>query len=443
MPDLGASAVRTLGSSIHVATTITKLSREVLLAVLKVIRDQMNTGQISLKRLNRSAVKNGATMTSVSLPDKEAQAIIDDLEKSGVTFAVKREGEGIRIFFYAQSTEIIKAAIDDALKKHSKEQEQPKKEGKAAENDTPTQENPTPEQSEQETPPPEQEQTKQAEQPPPEQEQPEPEAQPAPEQKQTEQPPPHQEQEKEPPPEPPPKEEQKQERVPLYRQSSTYATEHGEREAYRISMMENIACKEAIERVIAEGYDGQRLPDAISHDIIDRFGVERVGFVLAASVVQGAHDLYFSLKNREWAKQEAPDLEPNASRYRVNVHPGVLNVFINDAREYFAQVKQHVLSVAETATAFADHAKIVREGEEVPTPDEPPKEEERAGETQASSKPEREEKAKQKEQGAEPEPEFASFEDLLNEGVKLSQEHNARHAGQQRPTPDRKREQTR
>lgn len=457
MPDIGASAVRTLESSIHVATTITKLSKEVLLAVLKLIREQMNSGQVTLKQLNKTASKNGIAMTSVSLPDKDAQAIINDLKEAGVTFAVKRENDGIRLFFYAPSTEIIKAAIDDALKKHSKEQEQPQKEEQEHGNkDAPSQENPTPEQEqppEQQQPAPETEQPEQQEQKPPKQETSEPET-PSPQQeaeeKTPEQPPPEQkppEQEEEPPPqqeqeEQPPQEEEKQEeqqRVPLYRQSASYAKEHGEVEAYRSSMMENIACRAAIEKVISERFDGMHLPKAISHDVVDRFGMERVGFVLAATVVQNIKDFRFSVQNRQWAEQEAPDLDPNARRYRVQSHPGVLNVFITDAREYFAQVKQNVIGIVENAAAFSDHSKIVREGDEVPTPDNPKPEDAKAAEQAESSQPE---KTEQKEQKAESEPEFASFEDLMSEGVKLSKEHNEKYAGQQRPTPDRKREQT-
>lgn len=445
MPDIGASAVRTLESSIHVATTITKLSKEVLLAVLKLIREQMNSGQVTLKQLNKTASKNGIAMTSVSLPDKDAQAIINDLKDAGVTFAVKRENDGIRLFFYAPSTEIIKAAIDDALKKHSKEQEQPQKEEQEHGNkDAPTQENPTPEQEqppEQQQPTPETEQPEQQEQSPPEAEQSEEQQeQPPPEQKppeQEEEPPPQQEQEEQ-----PPQEEEKQEeqqRVPLYRQSASYAKEHGEVDAYRSSMMENIACRAAIEKVISERFDGMHLPKAISHDVVDRFGMERVGFVLAATVVQNIKDFRFSVQNRQWAEQEAPDLDPNARRYRVQSHPGVLNLFINDAREYFAQVKQNVIGIVENAAAFSDHSKIVREGEEVPTPDNPKPEDAKAAEQAAPSQPE---KTEQKEQKAESEPEFASFEDLMSEGVKLSKEHNEKYAGQQRPTPDRKREQT-
>lgn len=431
MPDIGASAVRTLESSIHVATTITKLSKEVLLAVLKLIREQMNSGQVTLKQLNKTASKNGIAMTSVSLPDKDAQAIINDLKEAGVTFAVKRENDGIRLFFYAPSTEIIKAAIDDALKKHSKEQEQPQKEEQEHGNkDAPTQENTTPEQEqppEQQQPTPETEQSEQQEQKPPEQKPPEQEKEPPPQQEQEEQPPQEEEQQEE------------QQRVPLYRQSVSYAKEHGEVDAYRSSMMENIACRAAIEKVISERFDGMHLPKAISHDVVDRFGMERVGFVLAATVVQSFKDLRFSVQNRQWAEQESPDLDPNARRYRVQSHPGVLNLFINDAREYFAQVKQNVIGIVENATAFSDHSKIVREGEEVPTPDTPKPEDAKAAEQAAPSQPE---KTQQKEQKAESEPEFASFEDLMSEGVKLSKEHNEKYAGQQRPTPDRKREQT-
>ena len=51
---------------------------------------------------------------------------------------------------------------------------------------------------------------------------------------------------------------------PIYPHDGPYAREHGELEQYRTSRKANFACKEAIEAVIRENFDGMHLnPDAV------------------------------------------------------------------------------------------------------------------------------------------------------------------------------------
>ena len=42
----------------------------------------------------------------------------------------------------------------------------------------------------------------------------------------------------------------------IYRNSGSYAREHGEIEKWRESKAANIACRDAIDKVVAENYDG-------------------------------------------------------------------------------------------------------------------------------------------------------------------------------------------
>ena len=45
----------------------------------------------------------------------------------------------------------------------------------------------------------------------------------------------------------------------IYRNSGSYAREHGEIEKWRESKAANIACRDAIDKVVAENYDGAHL----------------------------------------------------------------------------------------------------------------------------------------------------------------------------------------
>ncbi|MGN0774811.1 MAG: DUF3849 domain-containing protein [Candidatus Ventricola sp.] len=89
----------------------------------------------------------------------------------------------------------------------------------------------------------------------------------------------------------------------IYRQTAEYAREHGELDAYRASMQENRACKEAIEEAISKNFDGWHLAKGIAQPIMERFGTERVMLVLANTVQVKDWDGRFSRSNREWASR--------------------------------------------------------------------------------------------------------------------------------------------
>lgn len=75
------------------------------------------------------------------------------------------------------------------------------------------------------------------------------------------------------------------EHKPLYLYSLKEAAEWNEKDEWRESYLENCDCARAIERAIDEHYDGQYL-NSCAQEIIDRYGFDRVNFVLAATVRQ-------------------------------------------------------------------------------------------------------------------------------------------------------------
>ena len=56
------------------------------------------------------------------------------------------------------------------------------------------------------------------------------------------------------------------------------------RSTYRASHRANVDCKNAIEDAVADHYRDNRLDTSCVNEVIDRFGMERVAFVLANTV---------------------------------------------------------------------------------------------------------------------------------------------------------------
>ena len=109
-------------------------------------------------------------------------------------------------------------------------------------------------------------------------------------------------------------------------------------DAYLDSRKLNIDCKNAIEQAITENFDGMSLNPDTAIDVIEKYGEERVAFVLANTLKQLSYDGRFSDGNKRWA--DGIDIPENISRginlnrdYIVGSHPAVLNGFIDMARK--------------------------------------------------------------------------------------------------------------
>ena len=126
--------------------------------------------------------------------------------------------------------------------------------------------------------------------------------------------------------------------LPVYRQNAAYASEHGELEQYRISHQANIACKEAIEQSIDQNYDGRRLAKGTADKVMQKFGPERVMYVLAYTIQQKGWDGRFHPYNKDWAR--TVDIPPNPDSFGferncefvVDSHAGLTDLFVSQAR---------------------------------------------------------------------------------------------------------------
>ena len=133
--------------------------------------------------------------------------------------------------------------------------------------------------------------------------------------------------------------QEKLKNTPLYPHSAAYASEHGEMAQYNRSYQANSACKEAIEQTISAHYAENRLDtEAAVKDVMEKFGTERVQFILANTIQRKNYDGRISQDNKAWAKT-IPMLEDSgASRhsdYLVvdQVNPGLTDLFTRQFRK--------------------------------------------------------------------------------------------------------------
>lgn len=120
---------------------------------------------------------------------------------------------------------------------------------------------------------------------------------------------------------------------PLYRRSLYEAVNHGSRDVWHTSFIENCRCARAIEAAIDECYDGKQLYKNCADGVIERFGIRRVNWVLA-NTVQVNNAAEISNNNSKWAWQIVIPDEDTREHFVVSSHPSLTNIFIDQSRKY-------------------------------------------------------------------------------------------------------------
>ena len=130
--------------------------------------------------------------------------------------------------------------------------------------------------------------------------------------------------------------------VPVYYESFGYAAENGEVDLYRISRQLNEECRNAIEEAIADNFDGMNLADDATKSVVEQFGMERMGYILAYTLNYNNHDGRYSHSNREWADTTCKGERGSNIRtdWIVRSHPAVLNGFVDMYRKELAAEQQ-------------------------------------------------------------------------------------------------------
>ncbi len=135
--------------------------------------------------------------------------------------------------------------------------------------------------------------------------------------------------------------------TPLYMQTAAYARENGESALFRASHNANVACKEAMEDAISDHYNNNCLNTSeVFTQMMDRFGEERMKYVLAATVQVHDWDGRYSSANKAWAKT-TPIVDGNTAWGNRNTdftlnkaHPVLIDAFITRVRKELEKEKE-------------------------------------------------------------------------------------------------------
>ena len=119
----------------------------------------------------------------------------------------------------------------------------------------------------------------------------------------------------------------------LYSDSRSDAKEWGELDLWRESYKENCACARAIEKAIAENFDGMHLNADTAKGVIAEFGFQRVNWVLSNTLNEKKSDGRFSEDNKTWGRRRYIPRDENNWMFSVESHPAVLDGFINQVRK--------------------------------------------------------------------------------------------------------------
>lgn len=120
---------------------------------------------------------------------------------------------------------------------------------------------------------------------------------------------------------------------PVYRQTAEYAREHNELEQYRESYRLNTECKRFMEQEISKAFDGMRLANGPEEAALEKYGADRVVYVVANTLQQLEYDGRFSRTNKEWAAGINITPAENNVYLTMTTHPAVLDGFVNKIRK--------------------------------------------------------------------------------------------------------------
>ena len=126
--------------------------------------------------------------------------------------------------------------------------------------------------------------------------------------------------------------------LPLYYDSLDTARRQDDVMLWRNSFKENIRCKNAIEKALAENFDGMHLKDGIIPPLAEEYGTDRLTWVLANTVKEHMDDGRFRPANKEWADGIYIPKGRRNYEFSVGSHPEIVNGLITDYRQYLSDV---------------------------------------------------------------------------------------------------------
>jgi len=144
---------------------------------------------------------------------------------------------------------------------------------------------------------------------------------------------------------------------PLYTDSLRTAKENNEVDEWRSSLKANKECRDAIDQMLRERFDGMYLDKSCAKDLCCEYGIDRVGWILANTIQHKDWDARFRPQNREWAGAfpipTAP--EDHAGDYVSNSHSEILNGLTNQYRGYLQALGLHGKEALQQSDGLQDY----------------------------------------------------------------------------------------
>ena len=152
----------------------------------------------------------------------------------------------------------------------------------------------------------------------------------------------------------------------VYRESLSYAMDHGEADKYHDSRKLDRECKGAVEETIRKNFDGMHLKHDIVKPLAEQYGSERIAFVLANTLKQESWDGRFSRDNKAWASEFSipENIVRGTDMNReliVSSHPAVLDGFIDMFRSEVLEQEKELSAGQEKLTSGHDVQKLEAE----------------------------------------------------------------------------------
>ncbi len=117
-------------------------------------------------------------------------------------------------------------------------------------------------------------------------------------------------------------------------QSAAHSVNKAKHDEYRQDLRLNTECKKDIERIVSANFDGMHLKSGLERELIDKYGLERIEYVLANTLQYKYDDGRFSKENKAWANSiEITQNEGHRYQFTVETHPAVLDGFVNIIRK--------------------------------------------------------------------------------------------------------------
>lgn len=126
--------------------------------------------------------------------------------------------------------------------------------------------------------------------------------------------------------------------IEVYKETASYARNHGQEEAYKNSLRANNVCRQAIECLIKKSPSHVISVSDIEKILIPAFGLDRVALVLAITILH-RNNSRFDKALQKWAEQYPvkPDLgtlDNDRNEWLViDADPESINVFASYIRE--------------------------------------------------------------------------------------------------------------